>query len=1551
MYKRQATTDAVMYSPLSVHTFVSATTGAVKSGGDYSHTFVSATTDAILKVVSTPVDRQDPAACSDVQAAVDTLGTIVTDAITAGNITGGIWNTADNTGTFITGESKCRRDIGIVVDAIAQDLWFGGNEYTLAATKEYFKNNQLIGNGVDNEVGPSITAFKRSADLMNRAANNQYYDRDLNITLDAVGDPTIVGDIECDAHRVVLLNKEFIAEEAYQRMLSVYPSYTPQAGNTKQDCLDDVYDILRDVMWDVKYGGNSKTYDIAKIYTTNVANGATIETFIDAERDEAARVVTEAKNIAIQVLNNETVTVSSGNTLSQIKDPTTVEDWDEGELLPKCGSAVAAVDTLMGMIIQAIGTDAGVGTLTATRNTGNPVSDPIYETSVNLTAVTSNTLSFNVGASAAGDQYAHTFVSALPGAIVSGGAYDHRFVSAAVGAINVFGSGTQLTPVNATYDAASGDMVFYFGQPHFLTTSNQINFDNNSLTFKCSMDGYSSNKTYPRAADPVAGQNLNITAATTTSFTVNVGQSPLVEHDVTAATYDPSTGLFVVTTSAPHGLSVNTGVRVKTESLSFRCDKDQNQTVHSYPRASKANQPTAYSLGNCSDVLQTIDTLVGIVSDALYAGNLDNIPPLSNGNWDCANVRSTIENLFDIFTDAISTGSIDNLPPINKGDFTINNEASKCFRDVSYIVDAVVNDLRLGGNQNSIQAGEAYYVGNSLTYIDGERTETIDAWNYVGQIATAAMRNFDVLAYNCSTTAGSAIVDVNDTRGIIIGMSVKEYDNSDPVNPAYVNGLLQDGATPVYTNIPEGTFVKRIVSNTQIELGVENSRLNDGNTVNAQLTSSTTELYFVYAKGAWADTLPSTVRVGPENTGPDVIQDTLVSPSYRECSGTADAIETLVGCITTIINSGLGTVTLQEQTVNTALLASRATVFTIDTTGLGPSNPHNFETGTPVRLVPRPRFDVTTGQYVDVDKRLVRLPNGFETNRTYYVIAPGRVTQPEDFSGTTFFDGNDQTRLMLATSKENAAAGIYIYASETDSIDQDVEIDLYQFILDDKYDLHNYTATLASATFVQTDVSHIFDKPSASTTPQKVFFRASEGGELPAVATTYANNPNVAVVDSSSSNFGKINPNKEFFACYQTNKKFSIHLTHADAINNVNPISFVVTTADFQVYANKRRTPMKYDPTFTDSVTDDGKWYIQCKDNVSSATDSVKKNDIFWRINEPDYADTPRTTDMWYERLDDTREADERTYKLRMVIPKYLENARDPINGFVLKTRTDDTRRLVPQKVLLKPVTGTVYGARFENPVQAGERIGFTSEEFTSQTLNTDAAYDPYKKDQTGGGIEYRSFARFSSGVQATIQSGRYVEDALDPTIKYLELTLFDHTIDTLNFSGLSNEILTTVKITAPQGGSFVANKTKNSSLDENTASFSGNSSGNCSIHAYTNVGGDHYLIIKNIRDGVLEYSEFNNTRFTQGNVFADMLEDQDMGKSLPLKTHIRKNYPQYFYKQNGANVYTITPGDRIQDSAGIEYYVDSVEDTGIIDDTFYIFGYETLQKLSLIHI
>ena len=362
---------------------------------------------------------------------------------------------------------------------------------------------------------------------------------------------------------------------------------------------------------------------------------------------------------------------------------------------------------------------------------------------------------------------------------------------------------------------------------------------------------------------------------------------------------------------------------------------------------------------------------------------------------------------------------------------------------------------------------------------------------------------------------------------------------------------------------------------------------------------------------------------------------------------------------------------------------------------------------------------------------------------------------------------------MLATSKENAAAGIYIYASETDSIDADVEIDMYQFIIDESYDLHNYRASLSTSIVagIETDVSHIFDKPSASLSAseaQTVVIRPIEGGQLPLVGSQFANNSNVAVTDPSDLNVGRINHKVEFFARYKNNKTFTLHQTYANAISGADPIVFASGQAGliFDVFANKRRVPMKFDPGFTDASTTTGKWYIQCKDEHTSS------DNIFWRIAKSDYADRQRSTDMWYQRLEDDRDKDDRTYKLPMVIPKYLENARDPINGFVLKTRTDDTRKLVPQKVLLKPVVGTVYGARFENPVQAGEFIGFTNSDFASNNLNTEAQYDPYKKDLTGAAIVYRAFARFTSGVQATIQSGRYVEDTLDPTIKYLEITV-----------------------------------------------------------------------------------------------------------------------------------------------------------------------------------
>ena len=930
----------------------------------------------------------------------------------------------------------------------------------------------------------------------------------------------------------------------------------------------------------------------------------------------------------------------------------------------------------------------------ATNHSYPRATDPQSGQNIAITAVTGTTITVNVGiANPTGNAKSYPR-AADP---VSG-----RWLSVT----NVTANTIEVNVLLGTPSTNSSVHTFVSATANGVEKANDsVSFADNSLTFTCLKDGNTVNKTYPRTSDPFYNEWLPISNVTQNSFDVfigkagpnsqfahtfvsatsngvwkqtgkiwiNVGQTLNVNHTPTAATYDPTSGDLVLTIGS-HSLTVGESVKLVTESLIFTCATDNNATKHAYPRAATITHPNTYSFGNCSDVLATVDTLIGIVGDALKAGTLDgNLPTLSSGEWDCANVRQSIETLYDIITESITAGNISGLPTINVGDFTLNSESSKCFRDIAFITDAIVNDLRLGGNINSVQAGESYFVGNNLDFIDAEKAETIDAYTYVGSVATAAMRNFDVLIFNASTNQ-TAIVDVGDTRGIIIGMSVTEYDESG-VSP-YVNGALQAGATPIYTNIPEGTYVKRIVDNTKIELGVINSRLTTGNTVNT-LQTGTPNLFFAFTKGAWADTLPETDTT--------ITQDTTTAPGSLQCAGTAAAIDTLVGNMTTIINSGVGSVPRQEQTVNTALLASRATVFTIDTTGTGSSNAHDFETGTAVRLVPRPRFDTVTQKYVDVDKRLVRLPNGFTTNQIYYVIAPGRTTIPENYSGTTFFNGSDQTKLMLATSRENAAAGIYIYASETDAIDQDVEIDIYQFVLDDKYDLHTYTCELTNEVNagIKTDISNMVDKPSASTTPHRLFFRGIDGGNLPLVATTYVSGNNAVVADLAT---GRLNGKTEFYGRYQTAKIFTIHETHADAISGANPVTFQSgQTLKFNVFSNKRRSPFQFEPGFTDNATTTGKWYIKCKDESSSS------DNIFWRIHQNDYADRPKTTDMWYERLKDTREADERTYKIRYVIPKYLENARDPINGFVIKTRTDDTRKIIPQKILLKPVSGNQF--------------------------------------------------------------------------------------------------------------------------------------------------------------------------------------------------------------------------------------------------------------------
>lgn len=77
----------------------------------------------------------------------------------------------------------------------------------------------------------------------------------------------------------------------------------------------------------------------------------------------------------------------------------------------------------------------------------------------------------------------------------------------------------------------------------------------------------------------------------------------------------------------------------------------------------------------------------------------------------------------------------------NSTSFQYNEE--KCYRDVGLIIDAVSQDILLGGNQRSVEAGQSYW-NLGFNYVDGQVTTTTLAINYARDLALDIIANTPV---------------------------------------------------------------------------------------------------------------------------------------------------------------------------------------------------------------------------------------------------------------------------------------------------------------------------------------------------------------------------------------------------------------------------------------------------------------------------------------------------------------------------------------------------------------------------------------------------------------------------------------------------------------------------------------------------------------------------------------------------------------------------------------------------------------------------------------
>ena len=162
--------------------------------------------------------------------------------------------------------------------------------------------------------------------------------------------------------------------------------------------------------------------------------------------------------------------------------------------------------------------------------------------------------------------------------------------------------GTQLNVSTFSYDYTTGFADVTTTTTHGLSAGNTVQLT--GINVSCTYEGSTQEKVYPELVSQAncykfTVQNTSFlgTSPTSNQLQVYVGPSKyghtyvsggtikgnLTEFSPTGATYNPTTGDMVITIGN-HTLTTSNTIEIEPNSFTFTCAKDNNATLHSYPR-------------------------------------------------------------------------------------------------------------------------------------------------------------------------------------------------------------------------------------------------------------------------------------------------------------------------------------------------------------------------------------------------------------------------------------------------------------------------------------------------------------------------------------------------------------------------------------------------------------------------------------------------------------------------------------------------------------------------------------------------------------------------------------------------------------------------------------------------------------------------------------------------------------------------------------------------------------------------------------------------------
>lgn len=679
------------------------------------------------------VSNTDPTACSDVQTALQTLTTLITDRITAGNINGVNALPTPTTGdSFVTaGEAKCKRDIGYFVDAIGLDVYDGGNQFTVAFTKQYFnlQTGIKIANGLSGEELEADTAFTKAVEMMKKAVTNQLYIKDLTLTAGpaqyGVAGVNIANLESGNAATCIDVQTavETLATIAQSRLLAgningvnVLPTITTGASVTpsgEAKCRRDIGYIVDAVAYDIQTGGNSRIIDYTLRYfenaTTLLTNG------LEGEVSQSVVAFNKARDWMNKALTNQLYVKDTTITA----DPNTLSNISESS----CANVRTAVSNL-------------VAILTSTLQAGNTSGLPaVRKASGNLKCRR------DIG----------YFVDAVSLDLFSGSnKYSRKFV------LEYFNGGS---PISDGLVGEEAQSVVAFNKARDMMKIAVYNgLYYKDLTVSTGPATYGGGGGNVANTDPTACSDVQSAIATSTLLItdrITAGNITGLPAE-TATTYFASEskcrrdiGYIVdaVASDLYDGGNKNTIRATKRYFLTNSIPLSNGlvgETAQSITAFNKARDVMRLAVTNQlyeKDLTITGDPNPGYLPTEFGYGTPGELN--NNNNPDsCVDVRNSIGTLIAIATAAIAAGNLNSLPTVNEGDF-LTTTTIKCRRDIAYILGALRRDLILGGNAGIVTAGESYYTGNALTGIpQSELQPTRQAFTKARDLAILAMRNW-----------------------------------------------------------------------------------------------------------------------------------------------------------------------------------------------------------------------------------------------------------------------------------------------------------------------------------------------------------------------------------------------------------------------------------------------------------------------------------------------------------------------------------------------------------------------------------------------------------------------------------------------------------------------------------------------------------------------------------------------------------------------------------------------------------------------------------------